>query len=122
MSQDTLGDRMKAYEQAGTAAKLMPLLPAIIRLDGRGFSGFTKGLATPFDKRLRTCFDNVTIALIEETNAVMGYHQSDEISLCLYQSHNDQQLYFDGRVFKITSALAALASFGVLQGSREAVA
>jgi tRNA(His) 5'-end guanylyltransferase len=101
---------MKAYEQAGTAAKLMPMLPAIIRLDGRGFHNFTKGLTLPFDKSLRACFDKVTMALVEETDALIGYHQSDEISLCLYKDRSDQQLYFDGRVFKIASVLAATAS------------
>lgn len=110
MNYDTIGDRMKAYEAIATSDRLLPLVPAVIRLDGRGFHKFTKGLVRPYDTRLTEAFVAVTSKLVEETNAVMGYCQSDEISLCLYEEHIDQQLYFDGKVFKITSALAALAS------------
>ena len=49
---DDFGDRMKVYEMAEAGRRLMPLLPAVARLDGKGFSGFTRGLARPFDERL----------------------------------------------------------------------
>ena len=106
---DGLGDRMKCYEEA-TSMRLMPLLPAICRLDGRAFHSFCKNLKRPYDKRLSDVMVEVTKYLVEETGAVVGYTQSDEITLVLYRDTFNSQLFFDGRVFKITSVLAAMAS------------
>ena len=74
---DAMGDRMKLYESAEAGRRLMPLLPAVARLDGKGFSGFTRGLARPFDVRLSNLMVETTTFLVEETNAVCGYTQSD---------------------------------------------
>lgn len=41
MSKYIMGDRLKDYESHTTDLKLIPLLPVIIRLDGRSFSKFT---------------------------------------------------------------------------------
>ena len=41
---DSLGNRMKAYESQTTGIRLIPRIPVIARLDGKGFSKFTKGL------------------------------------------------------------------------------
>lgn len=107
-----LGERMKFYEsQFGeNLAYLMPMVPAIIRLDGRAFHSFTKGLDRPFDAGLIQLMVETTKHLVEETNAVLGYTQSDEISLVLYQQEYQSQLYFDGRVSKINSLLASSCS------------
>jgi tRNA(His) guanylyltransferase len=107
---DVMGDRMKGYEAVEAQRRLMPLLPAVVRLDGRGFSRWTGGLKRPFDPRLSTCMIELTRALVEETNARVGYTQSDEISLILYSNRTTSQLYFDGRVQKICSCLAGFAA------------
>ena len=99
--------RMKSYEDK---TKFMPQLPIIIRLDGRNFSKYTKGLDRPFDKRMSTVMIEVAKALVEETNAVISYTQSDEISLVLYTKSNKTQVYFNGKEQKIVSSLSALAS------------
>jgi tRNA(His) guanylyltransferase len=45
-----LEDRMKAYEQA-TRTVLPRRLPIIVRVDGKGFSNYTKQLpGKPFDR------------------------------------------------------------------------
>ena len=62
MSKDDFGNRMKAYEAAETERSFMPLLPIYARIDGRGFSGFTRGLDRPFDLR-------ITRAMIETAGA-----------------------------------------------------
>lgn len=49
---DALGDRMKLYEGAEAQRRLIPLLPAIIRLDGKGFHNWTRCLKRPYDERL----------------------------------------------------------------------
>lgn len=45
---DSLGDRMKGYE--GVSRNFLTRrVPAIIRLDGKAFHTFTKGMEKPFD-------------------------------------------------------------------------
>lgn len=109
---DSLGDRMKFYEQefGRSSAYLMPLVPGIIRLDGRAFHTFTKDLTRPFDEGFVALMDETTKALVEETDACIGYTQSDEITLVLYTRFYNQHRYFDGRINKINSLLASRAS------------
>jgi tRNA(His) guanylyltransferase len=108
--QDPMGDRLKLYEGVEAKRHLMPLLPICIRLDGRSFSRWTRGLDRPYDVRLHNLMVEVTKGLVEETNACIGYTQSDEISLLLYSDDTKSQVYFDGRVQKIASTLSGLAS------------
>jgi tRNA(His) 5'-end guanylyltransferase len=110
MSKDDLGNRMKQLEQAEAGRKLMPLLPIMVRLDGKCFSKFTKGLRRPFDQRLTDLMMYTTVKLMKETNALIGYTQSDEISLVLHSDSTRSQVYFDGKVQKIVGDLAALAT------------
>ena len=110
MKKTTLGDRIKSYE-ASTESRVLPRLPVVVRLDGRSFSKFTKGMARPFDDDFRQAMIETTKYLVEETHAKIGYTQSDEISLILH-SDNAQSgsVLFDGRVQKIASNFAAMAS------------
>ena len=110
MSKDSLGDRMKFYERVGAVEKFMPTLPVIVRLDGRAFHSFTKGLKRPYDIGMSRLMIDTTKYLVEITNAVIGYTQSDEITLILYSSTFASQIYFDGRRDKINSILSASAS------------
>ena len=48
--EDNLDERMKLYEDIEAKRNLIPKLPICIRIDGRGFSKFTKGMIHPFDK------------------------------------------------------------------------
>ena len=110
MSNDDFGDRMKNYEKVTAGQKLMPLLPVCVRLDGKGFSNFTQGLNRPYDQRLSDIMVETTIALVKETNALIGYTQSDEISLILFSDSTKSQIYFDGKLHKMIGDLAAFAS------------
>lgn len=107
---DALSTRMKLYEMPEAGRRLMPLLPICIRLDGNNFSKFTQGLARPYDARLSGLMVRLTNYLVRETGATIGYTQSDEISLVCYSDVFKCQPYFDGRVQKIESILAAKAS------------
>lgn len=106
---DGLGNRMKWYERQETARYLIPLLPIIIRLDGRAFHSFTKGLRKPWDQGLTDAMVQVTKNLVKETNARIGYTQSDEISLIISYDEFSSEPYFNGKLFKITSLLSSLA-------------
>jgi tRNA(His) 5'-end guanylyltransferase len=48
--------------------------------------------------------------LVKETNANCGYTQSDEITLVWYTDKIDSAIYFNGRLFKMISDLAAMCS------------
>jgi tRNA(His) guanylyltransferase len=106
---DDLGDRMKLYEGAEAGRRLMPLLPVLARIDGRAFHSFTRGMDRPFDARFSAAMLDTTIELVRETGACMGYAQSDEITLA-WQPAGQSQIWFDGRVMKMTSQLGAQAT------------
>lgn len=107
---DALGDRMKLYELAEAGRRFMPLLPILARIDGRCFSSFTHGMKRPYDPNMTAMMVATTIELVSETNACMGYTQSDEITLAWHSLESKSQLWFDGRVSKMTSQLGALAT------------
>ena len=106
---DDLGDRMKFFERA-TDSRLMPLLPVLARIDGRAFHSFTRGMARPFDAEFNRLMVETTKYLVKETNACMGYTQSDEITLAWHSTDANSQIWFDGRLAKMTSQLAAHAT------------
>lgn len=110
MDNDSLGNRMKDYEMVEAGRVLDQNLPVMIRLDGRSFSNFTKGLKRPFDQRLTDLMISTTKFLVEETNAVLAYQQSDEISLILFKQSPESQLFFDARIQKLTSVIASMAT------------
>ena len=110
MTCDALGDRMKAYERQETQQRFMPLLPIYARIDGRGFSRFTKGFDRPYDARFRAAMLDTVSHLVAHTNARVGYTQSDEISLCWLSERYDSEVFFDGKKQKMVSQLAALAT------------
>lgn len=90
----------------------MPLLPTLVRLDGRSFSNLTRKmkLEEPYDQRLCDIMDCVTRELVEESNALVGYTQSDEITLLLHTDNPRSSIFFDGKIGKLTSVLAGIAS------------
>lgn len=107
---DALGDRCKTYEGAEASRRFMPLIPIVARIDGRSFSSFTRGMERPYDNIMSQMMMETTKFLIEETNASIGYTQSDEISLAWHSTDHRSQIWFDGRIMKMTSQLAAQAT------------
>lgn len=110
MDKTSLGDRMKWYESQETQGQFLPQIPVIVRLDGRAFSKFTKPFERPIDHAFREIMVAVTKSLVDKSNAVIGYTQSDEITLILHTSNPKSDLFFKGRKFKLLSSLAAMAS------------
>lgn len=116
---DALGDRMKLYESAEAGRKFMPLLPILARVDGRAFHSFTQGMARPFEPRLSQAMIDTAAWLASESNACMAYTQSDEITLAWYSTDIRSQVWFDGRIAKMTSQLAAQATLRFYLAVRE---
>lgn len=106
-----LGDRMKTYE-AVSKTHLMRRTPVIIRLDGKAFHTFTRGLDKPFDKTFVRIMQQTMLNLCNEIQGcVLGYTQSDEITLILIDYQNrDTCAWFDNQVQKMASVSASLAT------------
>lgn len=102
-----LADWFKFLEKNFSPEIMIPTLPVIIRLDGVSFSKYTSKLNKPFDDGLTNLMIETTKALAKETGAVISYTQSDEITLILYSSDRNSQIYHDGKKQKILSKLTA---------------
>lgn len=107
MKFDNLGDWCKWLEKNFSNEIMIPTIPTIIRLDGNNFHSWTKGLERPFDDRLINLMTETTKFLVKETNAIIGYTQSDEITLILYNEKKESSIYHDGKKQKILSKLTA---------------
>jgi tRNA(His) guanylyltransferase len=118
MSNDSLGDRMKSYEDA-YRTKLPIRMPVIMRIDGRAFHTYTTGCRRPVDKGLVDCMNDTAIALCEEVQGCkLAYVQSDEISLLLTNYETvDTQSWFENNLQKMVSISAAVASVTFTQNS-----
>lgn len=109
-SGDSLGDRMKLFEQQEAGRTAFRQLPLMARLDGRTFHSFCRGLDKPYDKRFSHLMIETAKHLVDETQAKIGYVQSDEISLCWMLENYEQEFLFNGKFQKLTSILAATAT------------
>lgn len=116
---DDLGDRMKMYENLECSRRLMPLVPIVARVDGRAFHSFTRGMERPFDSTFSEAMFRTAMHLAKETNACMVYAQSDEITLAWHSTSPKSQIWFDGRVCKMTSQLAAQATLAFYRATLE---
>lgn len=109
---DDLGDRMKDFYEDRTRYKLARRTNTIIRIDGKAFHTYTKGLNRPFDEGLITDMNSTTKFLCQNIQgAKFGYVQSDEISI-LITDYDDitTHAWFDGNLQKMASIAASLAT------------
>jgi tRNA(His) 5'-end guanylyltransferase len=109
---DELGTRMKTFYEDIPKTKLMRRMPVAIRIDGKAFHTFTRGMKKPFDPVLTNAMQKTMQKLCENIQGcVFGYTQSDEITLILvdYQTFNTSA-WFDYEVQKICSISASMAT------------
>lgn len=109
---DDLGTRMKTYYEQIPKIKLMRRTPVAIRIDGKAFHTFTKGFKKPFDSILMKSMQQTMKYLCENIQGcVLGYTQSDEITLILvdYKELNSGA-FFDYEVQKLCSISASMAT------------
>lgn len=120
MSAEKFGDRMKQYENA-YRIKLPRRLPVLLRIDGKAFHTYTRGMERPFDSDLTNAMWETAKYLCQNImGAKVAYHQSDEISILLT---NDDKLtteaWFDNNLQKICSIAASLATAKFNETMRE---
>ena len=118
---DSLGDRMKGYEDVNRT-KLVRRTPVIIRLDGKAFHTWTKGLDRPHDSTFISIMANVTKFVTDNIQGgVFAYCQSDEISILLRDYDTiTTEAWFDNNIQKMVSIAASLATGKFNQLAQEA--
>lgn len=109
---DNLGQRMKDFYENRTRHLLPRRTYTIIRIDGKAFHSYTKGLTRPFDDGLIEDMDNTAIYLCNEIQGTkFAFVQSDEISILLTDFDKiSTDAWFDGNIQKICSISASLAT------------
>lgn len=107
----TLEQRMKDYENVNRFY-LTRRTPMIIRIDGRAFHTFCKGLKKPYDRIFAESMQATTLNLCKNIEGCkLAYTQSDEISLLLTDYDElETQAWFDKNLQKIVSISASLAT------------
>ena len=108
---DELAARMKGYEK-DSRTTLSADQPVIIRVDGKAFHTFTKGLRKPFDSILTATMQETMQHLCKNVqNCVFGYTQSDEITLVLVTDKKEKtDPWFGNNVQKMCSVAASMAT------------
>lgn len=111
MTKNDLGTRMKGYENI-SRNYLTRRVPAIIRLDGKAFHTFTRGMSKPFDPVLTRAMQGTMLTLCEGVQGcVLGYTQSDEITLVLTDYETiATDAWFGYNVQKMVSVAASMAT------------
>ena len=70
---DSLGDRMKRYEYV-SRNYLTRRVPVIIRIDGKAFHTFTKGMRKPFDRVLMSAAGNHALPVCQHSGLRLWIH------------------------------------------------
>ena len=109
---DELGMRMKEFYEEVPKTRLVRRMPVAIRIDGKAFHTFTRGFQKPFDEILVKSMQDTMKYLCENIQGcVLGYTQSDEITLILIDYQNlNSCAWFDYEVQKMCSIAASMAT------------
>jgi tRNA(His) guanylyltransferase len=107
---DEFGNRMKDLERQYTSLVVPNSDILCVRLDGKGFSKFTKPFTKPFDQSLIDVMVETTKSLVKELNPRIAYVQSDEITLIFSATEKQTEHIFGGKVSKINSIMASICS------------
>lgn len=119
---DELGNRIKSYYEDPARVLLPRKTWVIIRVDGKGFHTFTRGLERPYSRALADGLDAAAVFVAGQmAGFAMAYGQSDEYSFLLSDFGRDEsRMWFDGSVQKIASVTASLFTAGFHRAYAEA--
>lgn len=112
MDKTTLGDRMKNNYENISRYYLTRRMPIITRIDGKSFHTFTRGFKKPFDDILVKTMQETMKYLCENIQGcVLGYTQSDEISLVLVDyAELTTDAWFGNNLQKMCSVSSSMAT------------
>lgn len=107
MDRSSIGTRMKSYEDA-QKTYLTRRMPVMIRVDGNAFHTFTRGFERPFDSIMAESMQRTMKYMCENiSGCVLGYTQSDEITLLLIDYKKKNQGAWFGYVKRKVETIAA---------------
>ena len=109
---DSIGDRMKDFYEGRTRVMLPRRAYTIIRIDGKAFHTFTRGMKKPFDDDLISDMDYTACYLCKNImGADFAFVQSDEISILVTDFAGiTTQGWFDNNLQKMCSVSASMAT------------
>lgn len=109
---DALGDRMKANYEDRTRISLPRRSYTLIRIDGKAFHTYTRGMVRPFDDGLMDDMDTTAAYLCKNImGAKFAFVQSDEISILLTDFEDiGTQSWFDSNLQKMCSVSSSQAT------------
>lgn len=121
MKKDNLGDRMKKYEGV-SKYRILDKTPVILRVDGKAFHTFTRGMNKPYDLELILAMVIAGEKTAKEMMGfVVGYHQSDEFSFYINNTKKlTSEAWFGNEVQKLCSITASMftANFNDILGTK----
>ncbi|MBI2688351.1 MAG: hypothetical protein HYX27_18770 [Acidobacteria bacterium] len=111
---DELGNRLKAYYEDPGVVLLPRKTWVLIRVDGKGFHTFTRGLERPYCRPLADALDQAALFVSTQmAGFAFAYGQSDEYSFLMTDfGRDDSRMWLDGSVQKIASITASLFTAG----------
>lgn len=106
-----LKDRIEVYQNSSDY-KLLPRVPLILSVNGRGFSKITSLLDKPYCEKFGECINNTMLRLCTDIEGVIfGYQHNDEIVLVIRNDQNPDTLpWYDNSIQKICSVTSSIAS------------
>ena len=106
-----LKDRIEEYQNISDH-KLLPRVPLIISVNGRGFSKITSLLEKPYDEKFGECILNTMLRLCTDVEgALFGYQHNDEIVIVARNDQGpDTSPWYDNNIQKICSVTSSIAS------------
>jgi tRNA(His) guanylyltransferase len=112
MGYDKLGTRMKEFYEYRTCYMLPRRTFTIVRVDGKAFHSYTRGLQKPFDDQLMFDMNETARFLCNNIQgAKFAFVESDEISVLMTDFEKfTTDAWFDGNIQKIVSVSASLAT------------
>lgn len=112
MDKTSLGDRMKNNYENVNRFYLTRRMPVIIRMDMKAGHTFTRGMKKPFDDIfVKTMQDTMKYLCENIQGCVLGYTQSDEISLVLTDyAELTTDAWFGNNLQKMCSVSASMAT------------
>jgi len=112
MKKDDIGNRMKANYEDRARFFLPRRSHTIIRIDGKAFHTYTRGLFRPFDDGFIEDMDTTAAYLCKNIQgAKFAFVQSDEISILLTDYDKlTTDAWFDNNIQKMASVSASMAT------------
>lgn len=107
-----IGNRMKEFYENVLRTRLMRRCPVALRMDGKAFKHFTENFKKPYDRLFRDTMQETMLNLCQSIQGcVLGYTQSDEITLSLvdYETFS-QEAWFNYEIQKMVSTAASMTT------------